>query len=348
MNNKERGERIRAQILQDVIHYPNNIATHIAKIFSITNQAVYYHLKQLENADRLCSKGKGKGKSYFLGKVRSHSIVLPLMEDLYEDVVWREHFAFIVEGLSENIIDICHYGFTEMVNNAIDHSEGERIFISMSREKENVMIYISDDGEGIFKKIQRLCKLADEKQAILELSKGKLTTDPQNHTGEGIFFTSRIFDKFEIESFGLCFTHDDRFEYDFLEDSDFKMIVSSTIILMKINIFSKRLIKNVFDNFTSDDLQAGNFQFDKTIIPVRLAKYENEKLVSRSQAKRLLLRIERFKHIVFDFEGVSSIGQAFADEIFRVYANKHKHIHLMYINTTKDIENMINRAKSHQ
>ena len=35
---------------------------------------------------------------------------------------------------------------------------------------------------------------------VWELPKsGKLTTDPDNHTGEGIFFTSRVFDEFEID-----------------------------------------------------------------------------------------------------------------------------------------------------
>jgi hypothetical protein len=53
---------------------------------------------------------------------------------------------------------------------------------------------------------------------------------------------------------------------------------------------------------------------------VRLAKYGNDQLISRSQAKRLLARIELFKIVLFDFSGVETIGQAFADEIFRVFA----------------------------
>lgn len=342
MNKKDRGEKIRAKILDDVTKHPNDIANHIGKIFSITNQAVYNHLKRLENGNYLTSKGKGKGKQYFLGDNRQNSIHLPLSKDLYEDVIWHEHFDFIFEGICENIIDICHYGFTEMVNNVIDHSEGKYVYMSVHRRTDDIILYISDDGEGIFKKIHRLCNLADEKQAILELSKGKLTTDPENHTGEGIFFTSRIFDRFEIESFGLNFSHDDRFEYDFLEDSDFDLMVSSTAIIMKIKRNSKRLIKDVFDNFTSDD--NGSFQFDKTIIPVKLAKYKNEKLVSRSQAKRLLVRIENFKNIILDFKDINFIGQAFADEIFRVYANKHKDIILAPTNTNEDVEKMIKRV----
>lgn len=36
-------------------------------------------------------------------------------------------FHSIIEGLPKNIEDIIFYGFTEMVNNAIDHSEGKNV-----------------------------------------------------------------------------------------------------------------------------------------------------------------------------------------------------------------------------
>lgn len=107
-----------------------------------------------------------------------------------------------------------------MVNNAIDHSEGKTLHAGVFKYRNSVNIYIVDDGEGIFKKIRRLCRLADERQAILELSKGKLTTDPERHTGEGIFFTSRAFDTFEIESKGLKFSLDDEFDFDFLFEAN--------------------------------------------------------------------------------------------------------------------------------
>ena len=84
MNNKERGERIRQQILRDVLHHPSDIAKHIAKIFSITPQAVYSHLKRLENNDYLDSSGTGKGKRYFLGDVRKYDSLFQLTEDFAE------------------------------------------------------------------------------------------------------------------------------------------------------------------------------------------------------------------------------------------------------------------------
>ena len=342
MNNKERGERIRRQIIRDVRHHPTDISKHISKIFSITVQAVNSHIRRLEKEGWLKSSGIGKGKRYYLGDLREHKSLFPLTEEFTEDGVWRNQYSFIFEGLPENIVDICHYGFTEMVNNVIDHSGGKHIFISAIRDREKIMISVLDDGEGIFRKIKRLCNLGDERQALFELSKGKLTTDPDNHTGEGIFFTSRVFDEFEIDSKGVKFSHDDQFEFDFILETEFSINEAGTAVYMLINRDSERNIQAVFDDYAGPD----EYQFNKTVIPVRLAQYGNEKLVSRSQAKRLLARIERFQNVIFDFEGVSSIGQAFADEIFRVYANNHPNIVLLPVKMEPNVKKMVSRSVS--
>ena len=341
MNNKERGIKIRRQILRDVKHHPTDISKHIANIFSITPQAVNNHIKRLESEQWLSSSGIGKGKRYFLGDLREYQSSFLITNEFTEDGVWRNQFSFIFEGLPDNIVDICHYGFTEMVNNAIDHSEGEFVYISVVRDKEKVIIFVIDDGEGIFTKIKTLCELSDERQALFELSKGKLTTDPDNHTGEGIFFTSRVFDEFEIDSKGLKFSHDDKYEFDFIFESGISEDEAGTAIYMLIKRDSDRDIQTVFDSYTAGP---DEFQFNKTIVPVRLAQYENERLVSRSQAKRLLARIDKFQNVIFDFEGVPAVGQAFADEIFRVYANNHKNIILLPVNMVVSVEKMVNRA----
>ena len=341
MNNKERGERIRLQILRDLKHHPSDISKHIAKIFSITPQAVNNHVKRLEKEGWLASSGIGKGKRYFLGDLRKYHSLFPLTDDLAEDRIWRSHYSFIFESLPENIVDICHYGFTEMVNNVIDHSGGTEVYISILRDTNNILIFVIDNGEGIFKRIKRLCELSDEKHALFELSKGKLTTDPTNHTGEGIFFTSRVFDEFEIDSKGLKFSHDDKYKFDFLDSSAVPMDKIGTAVYMLIKRDSHRVIQDVFNDFTAGPEE---FQFNRTVIPVRLAQYENEKLVSRSQAKRLLTRIEKFQNVIFDFEGVHAVGQAFADEIFRVYSQRHPKIVLLPVNMDEGVLKMVNKA----
>jgi len=112
---------------------------------------------------------------------------------------------------------------------------------------------------------------------------------------------------------------------------------------MKIQQQTDRTIQGVFDEYSSGPEE---YQFNKTVIPVRLAQYENEKLVSRSQAKRLLTRIEKFQNVFLDFDGVTAVGQAFADEIFRVYAQRNPSINLVAVNMENNVARMVNKAIS--
>jgi hypothetical protein len=98
----------------------------------------------------------------------------------------------------------------------------------------------------------------------------------------------------------------------------------------------------VIDQFSSGP---DEYSFARTIVPVRLARIGDEDLVSRSQAKRLLQRVERFRHVVLDFHSVGTIGQAFADEIFRVFANAHPEVELIPNHATPEVQQMIRRAE---
>ena len=68
--------------------------------------------------------------------------------------------------------------------------------------------------------------------------------------------------------------------------------------------------------------------------------------ISRSQARRVLSGLEKFKIIVFDFDKVPVAGQAFADEIFRVFHNKHPHITLDAVNMNEGVKFMVERARN--
>lgn len=346
MNNKQRGEKIRRQIVRDVKYHPSDIVRHISSLFSITPQAVGNHIKRLEKEGYIESTGSRKGKRYSLGDVRSHIGLFKLNEENDEYKLWREQFSFVTEGLKENIHDICQYGFTEMVNNVIDHSGGDQFYISLKRTSDHIVINVIDFGEGIFRRIKRLGKLSDERESLLELSKGKFTTDPDNHSGEGIFFTSRAFDEFFIDSKGLRFTHDQDFVYDFLDISEYgDSEDQGTHVYMRIARNSDRDLNSLYRDF---GIGPDDYRFSKTIIPVRMAQYDNDKLVSRSQAKRLLTGLENFENIILDFEGVSSVGQSFTDEIFRVYRLNYPDKSVLAINMSQDVELMVNRVSTEE
>jgi anti-sigma regulatory factor (Ser/Thr protein kinase) len=254
---------------------------------------------------------------------------------LEEDQVWNETVLPLLEGLPANDIDIWQYCVTEMVNNAIDHSDGSTLTVVVRRRPSNTMVQVLDDGIGIFRKIKAAFNLGDEPQAILELSKGKLTTDPDRHSGQGIFFTSRMLDEFSILSRGAYFSHKATRPVDWIlhdDDPD-----SSTMVTMALGNNTDRTLKDVFDQYSSGD----NYDFSKTVVPLRLARFGEEKLISRSQAKRALARVERFKAVVFDFAGIEMIGQAFADEIFRVWAKAHEDVNCVVIDASPAVRKTI-------
>jgi biotin operon repressor len=333
-----RGEAVRRYIIENVEKHPSEISKVTADRFNISRQAVNKHIQRLVSEGALTCEGQTRNRSYKLPPLVHWQKAYPLTTTLEEDRVWREDVYPALGRLPQNALDLWHYGFTEMFNNAIDHSEGTLLGVDLQKTAATAQIAIYDNGVGIFKKIQGALGLLDERQAVLELAKGKLTTDPARHTGEGIFFTSRMFDDFEILSGGVYFSHKVDEKEDWILEQD--RFSTGTAVWMKLNNHTSRTTKKVFDKFTSGD----DYGFTKTVVPVKLAQYGDENLVSRSQAKRLLARVERFKTVILDFRGVDSIGQAFADEIFRVFAGQHPGIELLQINANSAVKRMVARA----
>lgn len=68
------------------------------------------------------------------------------------------------------------------------------------------------------------------------------------------------------------------------------------------------------------------------------------KLVSRSQAKRIVRDLEESREVVLDFKGVDLVGQGFADEVFRVWAREHPETNLVPIEMNGPVEFMVERA----
>ena len=340
MATRVQGEQVRRFILENVASHSTDIAKRAASRFGITRQAVHKHLSRLVEEGALSETGQTRNHVYRLATLSEWEKSYPIVAGLAEDVVWSRDVRHALGPLSENVLLIWQHGLTEMFNNAIDHSEGSKIHVEVRRTAAGAEMVIADDGVGIFRKIQHCLGLLDERHAILELSKGKLTTDPTRHTGEGIFFTSRMFDSFNIISGGVSFSHTSGNENDWIRDNpQFK---NGTTVWMQLNDGATRTTKEVFAEYVSGE----DYDFSRTVVPVVLAQYVGDPLISRSQAKRVLARVELFRTVVFDFSAVSSIGQAFADEIFRVFARANPGIQLQFIHANAAIKPMISRARS--
>ena len=336
---RKRGEKIRAFILENVERNPKDIVKMTIDTFTVSRQAVNKHISQLIYQKTLIREGKAKSVRYFLHPQSEWNATFSLTDNRAEDVIWRNEIKQKLGQLPDNALAIWNHGFSEMFNNVIDHSEGTSVTINVKKTAYSTEMYILDNGIGIFTKIKNAMGLLDERHAVIELTKGKLTTDPTRHSGEGIFFSSRMFDEYSILSGEVFLSHTYEKDEDWiLQTSKYQ---KGTFITMKLRNNTARTTQEIFNRFSDDDCG-----FTKTVVPVRLAQYGNEQLISRSQAKRLLIRIERFKTVLFDFKDVESIGQAFTDEVFRVFATQHPNMEILPINANDAVMQMIRRVES--
>jgi anti-sigma regulatory factor (Ser/Thr protein kinase) len=232
---------------------------------------------------------------------------------------------------------LLHYCVTEMVNNVIDHSEAKTLSVTVTTNPEEAAVNILDDGVGIFRKLERELKLEGPRHVALELAKGKLTTDPDRHTGEGIFFSARMCDRFLMESANVVCGHFEDGRW--LVDEDVSHPTPfGTAVLMAVRLDTRRTPRQVFDALAPPGL---DHDFTRTEIPADLAGPE---LVSRSQAKRLLARCEQFQEVTLDFSRVTGIAPAFADEAFRVWPDQHPGVLVRHSGANETVRGLIERA----
>ena len=338
---RRRGEEIRYFILENITEN-SNIAGLTSQKFNISLPAVYKHIDRLVSENQLTKKA-----GRYVLQSKQHRYIYRIEETLSEDAVWEKDIKKHFTNVAKNVWNIWAYGFLEIFNNAIDHSSGKKITVVINENKVFTTMSVSDDGVGIFNKIKNGFRLIDEKDALLELAKGKRTTDKTRHSGQGIFFTSKVFDVFYITSSNLTYGINNPAASSGVLNPSPRInpqkkkpapIKSSTYVYMGLANNSGKILKDVFDKFSTEI--PGDF--DKTVIPVRIVNSSD--LVSRSQARRILSGLELFKEVILDFNDIVYIGQAFADEIFRVFKNLNPNTLITAQNANEEVLYMINRA----
>jgi hypothetical protein len=312
---------------------------------SVSRQYVHPILKDMAARGELVMGGRGKAAVYaapYNADLVQQSFNRTFVnEGLEEHIVFdylKRHTPFLTK-LRENVFSIYDYAMQEMLNNAIEHSQSKHITIQTFQDEQSVHFIIKDEGVGVFANIMKECQLDSELDAVNELLKGKTTTDPEGHTGEGIFFTSKSADIYILESHQLRLRVDNTLPDVFIEELN--KPIKGTIVRFSISKKNTRHLRDIFKEFETDE---ETHAFDKTQIHVRLYAMGTV-YISRSQARRIMAGLEKkFQSIILDFDRVQTIGQAFADEIFRVFGTKHPAINLIPINANKAVQFMIQRA----
>jgi biotin operon repressor len=312
-------------------------STELADHLGLTRQAINLHLRRLIDSGAIIKTGSTRGARYFPASAAPEPEVFAGQFNLegldeakvYDRVAISLNFT---RQLRPNVGNIVHHAFTEMLNNAIEHSKADRCGVKVRLEAGQLIFEVKESGVGVFRSIADKHRLPDELAAMIELIKGKTTTMPETHSGEGIFFSCRAADRMVIRSHSIQLEWNRVLDDVFVSAPRFR---KGTTVVFEIRRDSRTRLKDVFAEFAPEEY---DYQFQKTRVLVKLLQRD---YVSRSEAKRLLLNLDKFSEVELDLRDVKNLGQGFADEIFRVFASRHPNIQLRAINSNDAVAAMI-------
>lgn len=264
----------------------------------------------------------------------THVVRHDALAGLDEADVWRDVAPLLDLDGRDRARAVLQYVFTEMLNNAIDHSDGATAIIRVWSTDDVIAVEVSDDGIGVFQRLADGKKLPDLFSSIQELTKGKQTTAPSHHSGEGIFFSSKAVDLFWLDANGIGWTVDNLREDQAVGVSS---VTTGTRVRFEVRAETDRDLGELFREFSED------FEFTRTRPVIKLFTI-GVTFVSRSEAKRLLVDMDKFREVALDFKGVDSVGQGFVDELFRVWPREHPGTTLTPQNMNEAVEFMVTRG----
>ena len=333
----KKAERLEAEkfLLQRIFEEDPNFVDRTMEAFSVSRSTVYNYLTTLQNNGEVERVGGSmpyrilyKTSRFTVDTTREHS----------EDRMFNRDVAPLLADLPANVQKIWRYAFTAMLNNAFEHARASAIVCVVSRSRLSTIVGILDNGVGIFRRIQQDQKeetgeLLTQGEAASLLYAGGYTSDPDSHSGEGIFFTSRLMDHFAIRSDMQLFTMD---EDDADEEGGERF--RGTAVQMALDNDSTKELGEIMDRYL--DPEEG---FVRTEIPVARF-FGGDFPVSRSEARRLLAVLEDFREAELDFTGVAEVGRDFAHELFSVAAGQYPLLRLKVTNAAELVEKALRRA----
>jgi anti-sigma regulatory factor (Ser/Thr protein kinase) len=259
---------------------------------------------------------------------------------LDEALPWSRDFAPSF-ALPPQVMRMAQHAFGELLNNAIDHSGGTSVTVSMRQTPAHLQLLVSDDGCGLFDKVARSFQIDDPALAMLELSKGKLTSDPERHTGRGLFFSSRIADVLDLHANDTAFQHRAWQRHRWSRTTPAAR--HGTSVFVAIALDTTRTLDAVLREHSHD---GQGYAFERTVVPLQLLTAPGCALDSRAQARRAALRLQQFRHAQLDFAGVDDIGHGFADELFRVFACSQPRLTIEPVNMTPGVRALIDSVQA--
>lgn len=320
-------------LIQEILDQHGEVSVgQLSAPTGLTRQAIQYHLRKMVGQGELEPVGEGRARHYKAVYVYDEAFPTEGADEYRARTALRAAVAELkkIAGAAGKITD---FAFAEMMNNALDHSGSETVRVTLRIEEHRLGFGIIDFGVGAFEHVRRKAGLEDHLAALQEISKGKMTTDPSRHTGQGIFFTSKAVDRFSLAANGWRWLVDNDADDQTVETSDIRR---GTVVHFDIDPSTDRSLKELFDRYTDEE----TYEFDRSRTVVHLFQADVP-FVSRAEAKRVGRNLDRFQEVVVDFKDVSSVGQGFADELFRVWAKEHPSTRLIPVNMNEAVRRMV-------
>jgi anti-sigma regulatory factor (Ser/Thr protein kinase) len=320
------------------VQHPHDLATHVAQSAGVSRSTAQKALQRLAQLGWLAREGTARRPHFKPGLLRQVVRRYPLA-GLQEDLPWSRDFAPFL-ALPTEVQRMTQHAFGELLNNAIDHSGGTSVTVSLRQTPSHMQLLVSDDGCGVFDQLSRSFSLDDPAIAMLELSKGKLTSQPARHAGRGLFFTSRLADVFDLHA------NETAFQHRVWEGNGWRpgraLKHTGTSVYAAIALDTARTLESVLH---AHSLSGEGFGFERTVVPLRLMATPLSGLDSRAQARRVAARLGAFRRAEMDFEGISAIGHSFADELFRVMSPELAEVDLVPLNMSPTVAAMIDSVR---
>lgn len=326
-------------ITEAALRHPDDLPAQVAERLGVDLRSGQAFCRQLRALQWLTREGSSRRPRWSPGPLRQ-VVRRYALQGLQEDEPWRRDFApaFV---LPDNVAEIAEQVFTELVNNAIDHSGGSTVTVSMRQTPWQCQLLVSDDGRGVFDTIGRQFHIDDPAQAMLQLAMGKLTSQPERHTGRGLFFTAKLADVFDLHANGAAFQQRD------WERSQWQAsrpaCQHGTSVYVALRLDTQRTVDEVLRQHSLD---GQGYAFERTVVPLRLLALPPAGLASRAQARRLAERLPLFRRVELDFDGLPSVGHAFADELLRVFGRAHPQVQLVPVNATPSVAALLSSVLS--
>jgi anti-sigma regulatory factor (Ser/Thr protein kinase) len=306
---------------------------HLMTEMGINRRRANLLLKRLVALQWLTRTGTPRKPQYRPGPLRQ-VVKHYALEGLQEDLPWKLDFAPYFE-LPVEVRRMAQHAFTELLNNAADHSGGHSVTVSMRQNPLQIQLLVSDDGCGLFERIAQTFAIHDPQLALLELSKGKLTTLPLHHSGHGLFFSSQLADVFDIHANHSAFQ---RRAWERLAWRQGRQAHrGGTSIYLAISLDTTRTLQDVM---RAHSVVESSRRFDHTVVPLHLLASDSV-LASRADAKRAVARLAQFRRAEIDFAGITDVSHGFADEMFRVFSREHPEVELVPVGMSSDVAAMV-------